>query len=213
MGAVANASAALDVYPGWICRFYVLYGAPAIDRLREFPNTEVIPMLDEPEYGKMLWRTLAASDPDVDAVIFRDCDSRLEWRERGAVDEWIKSGKSTHSMRDIDSHQRLLLLGGMWGIRGGVIKDMHALVREWISKNDMSRHVGDQEFLAEIVWPLVCGDVMCHGLPFLGDGKCPDPHPFPPHKRCRGEYVAVCIHPDGTEREICMKNAPLKVKR
>ena len=42
--------------------------------------------------GGMFWRFLVAADPGVDRYIIRDSDSRLNTRERLAVEEWISSG-------------------------------------------------------------------------------------------------------------------------
>jgi hypothetical protein len=52
-----------------------------------------------PKFG-MLWRFTVAADPTVDRFIVRDVDSRLNYRERLAVEEWIQSGRPIHIMRD-----------------------------------------------------------------------------------------------------------------
>ena len=41
-----------------------------------------------------------ANDDTVDRYIIRDVDSRLNIRERFAVEEWINSDKQFHLMRD-----------------------------------------------------------------------------------------------------------------
>ena len=45
--------------------------------------------------GGMFWRFLVAADEQVDRFIVRDSDSRLNARERLAVEEWIASGTLT----------------------------------------------------------------------------------------------------------------------
>ena len=65
----------------------------------------------------------------VDRFIVRDSDSRLNARERLAVEEWIQSGTLVHSLRDHPNHDRPLN-GGMWGGRKGAVPDMASLVRE-----------------------------------------------------------------------------------
>ena len=55
-----------------------------------------------------------SADEAVDRFIVRDADSRLNPRERLAVEEWIASGKRIHSIRDHPNHDRPLN-GGMWG--------------------------------------------------------------------------------------------------
>lgn len=57
----------------------------------------------EQAYGSkfgMIHRFTVAADTTVDRYIVRDVDSRLNYRERFAVEEWIQSGKSIHIMRD-----------------------------------------------------------------------------------------------------------------
>lgn len=52
--------------------------------------------------------------------IVRDSDSRLNARDRIAVEEWIESGKPIHSIRDHVNHC-FPMNGGMWGgIRGAI---------------------------------------------------------------------------------------------
>ena len=50
----------------------------------------------------------------VDIFASRDLDSRISEREIAAVDEFLRSNKSLHSMRDHPYHATELL-GGMWG--------------------------------------------------------------------------------------------------
>lgn len=56
----------------------------------------------------------------------RDSDSRLNARDRFAVEEWIESKKNIHSIRD-HIHHCNPMNGGMWGgtkeaIKVGVLK-------------------------------------------------------------------------------------------
>lgn len=50
-------------------------------------------------YG-MLWRFLVLEDRDIDIFIVRDVDSRISKREENAVNEWVKSNKEIHVIRD-----------------------------------------------------------------------------------------------------------------
>ena len=99
----------------------------------------------------MFWRFLVADDAAVDRYIVRDTDSRLNARERFAVEEWIESGKvcvwkggginageilpasfspqGIHSIRDHPNHDRPLN-GGLWGGKHGAIKNMGRMIRE-----------------------------------------------------------------------------------
>ena len=88
-GALQNASLAKLVYPDWVCRFYVGRSTPplVVDLLEEFDNVEIVRREEEGDWTGMFWRFLAASEEGVEALIVRDCDSRLWFRERDAVNE------------------------------------------------------------------------------------------------------------------------------
>ncbi len=51
-----------------------------------------------------IWRFLPAGDEMVSVMVSRDLDSPLTSRERAAVDEWLSSKFSFHSMRDHPYH-------------------------------------------------------------------------------------------------------------
>lgn len=204
-GAVANAALAPKIYPGWICRFHVQEGSSAIRWLGKFRHVEVVSKSDEPGYAKAFWRFLAAADPDVERVVFRDCDSRLNFREKAAVDEWIASGMDAHIMRDIETHAGLRMLAGMSGLRGGLFPDMGKICREWVSANDMGRKPTDEEFLNSVVWPRIRNSVMVHGFQHTSGGE--RVRPFPRVPPGPGEYVGQTIHPSIEE------TAMLKGKR
>ena len=101
-GAIRNAELALEVYPDWICRYYIGKNTPleTIGRLSGFDNTEIYIMNEPGDWTGMFWRFYPASDIDVDVMISRDVDSRLTSREKAAVDEWLEGDKDFHIMRD-----------------------------------------------------------------------------------------------------------------
>ena len=160
LGALQNASLAKLVYPDWVCRFYVGKSTPEhiVDLLSEFNNVEIIPMKEEGSWTGMFWRFEAAADPKIEALIVRDCDSRLWFREKVAVDEWLESGKHFHIMRDNHQHGTEIL-GGMWGVLGGVLPDM----KKWIASYDKGDFWQvDQNFLKDIVYPEVKAKAFVH---------------------------------------------------
>jgi len=191
-GALSNVDEAKEIYPDWICRFYVHNRSPVIDQLRA-KECEVIPMDIEQQWAPLFWRFNAISDPDVDFVLFRDCDSRVNWREEGAVREWLKTDKILHLMKDYPApHATETILAGMWGMRGHTITNMSDLIKTWINKSNMSNKYVDQDFLRCIIWPMFKHSVLNHGV------KSPagEAIPFPPHKPMKyGEYVGMVIAP------------------
>lgn len=153
IGAIRNAELAKEIYPDWICRFYLGgdVSEDIVNSLNSFDNTEVIIMTHKKnDWLGMFWRFYAINNhDDVDYIIFRDTDSRLTMREFEAVFEWVQSGKCLHIMRDHPYHSEAIM-GGMWGSRpkelmnivnrdlyvaGGLLPviNMEILIKDWIS--------------------------------------------------------------------------------
>ena len=172
LGALQNASLAKMVYPDWMCRFYVGKSTPRIivDMLREFDNVEIVEMEEQGDWTGMFWRFSVASDPTVDVFIVRDCDSRLWFREKAAVDEWLASDKDFHIMRDNNQHTTAIL-GGMWGARNRAVFTMDQLVHEY-AKGDYWQT--DQCFLRDIIFPEVRESSFVHDE-FFGGRPYPTP--------------------------------------
>jgi hypothetical protein len=159
-GMIRNAELSPRIYPGWQCRVYCGRSVPAdaMARLAAMPHVTTIAMPHDGDWTGLFWRFIAAGDAAADAVVFRDADSRLTARERGAVDEWVASGRAVHVMRDHPEHTAPIL-GGMWGIRRGAATSIGELM-DAFPKTD--RWQTDQDFLAERVWPLVRADAVEH---------------------------------------------------
>ena len=159
-GAIENADIALELYPSWICRYYIGKSTPlkTITELSKRENTEIFIMNEEGNWSGMFWRFLPASEPNVELMISRDTDSRLSLRERWAVEEWVKRDKNFHVMRDHPAHATEIL-GGMWGAKHGILRVMSELISKY-PKGEFWQV--DQNFLREKVWPLVKDDCFVH---------------------------------------------------
>jgi len=171
LGALQNASLAKMVYPDWICRFYVGKSTPehTLSQLSEFDNVEIIQMEEEGNWTGMFWRFLAAGDPNVEVMISRDVDSRLWFREKYAVDQWLKSDKDFHIMRDHQYHG-IPILGGMWGARGNILQNIKQLCDDF-EKGDFWQV--DQNFLGQVVFPVVHDKSFIHDEYFTKDCHFP----------------------------------------
>lgn len=158
IGAIRNAELTPIIYPGWISRFYCGKSVPKeiIEKLISLPNIEVVMMDVDGDWTGMFWRFYACEDSDI--VLSRDTDSRLSLREKIAVDEWLKSDKNFHIMRDHPYHNTLIL-GGMWGSRSGILKNIKNLIFEF---NQGNFYQVDQNFLKEKIYPLVINDSFIH---------------------------------------------------
>jgi glycosyltransferase involved in cell wall biosynthesis len=165
IGAIKNADLAGKIYPGWICRFYCGKTVPAsiIERLKRFDNVEIVHMNERGNWRGLFWRFHPASESDVAVMISRDTDSRLSYREKAAVDEWLKSDKCFHIMRDhllhILADNKRTILGGMWGAKAGCVPGMSDLVNRYEKEN---RWQSDQEFLNAKIYPLIKDRSLVH---------------------------------------------------
>ena len=182
IGAIKNADLALNVYPDWICRYYIGKSTPinVVEDIKKRSNTEILIMHEEGNWESMFWRFYAASDPSIDVMISRDADSRLDKREKEAVDEWLKSDRDFHIMRDHPNHA-MPILGGMWGARNRVRFNLYALAQDH-PKGDYWQV--DQNFLKQKIYPLIKGNNLTHDEFF-------DKSPFPANAPARTELNFV----------------------
>ncbi|MBB2150973.1 hypothetical protein [Pedobacter gandavensis] len=154
VGAVRNAALAREIYPGWRVIVYYDDTVPAmiIQKLNDL-GVILMDMTHSGIYG-LFWRFLAADISDSGHVIFRDTDSRLSLREKLAVEEWMSNNDLIHVMRDHPVHdvpfgaEKLSILGGMWGIKSGVV-EMTKAIHEFC-KERPDQYGIDQSFLENL---------------------------------------------------------------
>ena len=65
----------------------------------------------------MCWRFEPILSDDVELMFCRDTDTRIFDREVKAVEEWIKSDKLLHIMRDHKIYHQQKIFGGMFGVK------------------------------------------------------------------------------------------------
>eukprot|EP00596_Hydrurales_sp_CCMP1899_P002156 CAMPEP_0119035306 /NCGR_PEP_ID=MMETSP1177-20130426/2235_1 /TAXON_ID=2985 /ORGANISM="Ochromonas sp, Strain CCMP1899" /LENGTH=478 /DNA_ID=CAMNT_0006993353 /DNA_START=161 /DNA_END=1594 /DNA_ORIENTATION=+ len=114
-GAVHNMELASTYFPGWICRYYITSDVPEeiVLHLKALgAEIEQVPAGMGYSSG-MFWRFMVAADASVDRFIVRDVDSRLNARDRIAVEAWIDSKYPVHILRDHVNHC-IPMNGGMW---------------------------------------------------------------------------------------------------
>ena len=159
VGAVKNAELTSKIYPGWEPWFYCGSSVPK-DYMTEIESNggTIISRPESGDWTGMFWRFEPISHPEVDVMISRDTDSRLSLREKFAVDEWMKSEKLFHVMRDHPAHATPIL-GGMWGAKKPILGDMKHLITAYSKGNFWQV---DQNFLKDVVWPRVQYTTMTH---------------------------------------------------
>jgi hypothetical protein len=165
--AIESAKLQPKFYPGWVCRFYVDKSVPknVIHSLADLGSEIVIKPKTFGHLG-MFWRFEPLMDKTIERFIVRDTDSRLNIREKAAVDEWILNGSEFHIMRDHLDHEAKIC-GGMWGATNEFIEKESGVfeseVEEFIASipfNEIESARGmyfnaDQLWLWKYIWPKI----------------------------------------------------------
>lgn len=186
IGALKNAELAETIYPGWQCWFFVGSSVPSdiVSNLEQRDNCTVIRREESGDWSGMFWRFLPASNSLVDVMISRDCDSRLNLREKAAVDAWLESDKSFHIMRDHPYHTTEIL-GGMWGVKHPKLDNLNLLMAAY-EKGEFWQV--DQNFLKEVVYNKIRNDAIVHDEFF-------EKKPFPTQRQGK-EFVGMAFNED-----------------
>lgn len=177
VGAKRNVELVSHYFPGWVCRFYVdSKSDPDLVSSLQGDNVEVVMVDSQDSFHGMFWRFWASEEQDVDVYLSRDCDSRFTDREVLAIRDWLSSDKDFHIMRDHPYHTTAIL-GGMWGCRNGLMRKigLSGLIQRW---SQFGRKGIDQEFLGQVVYPLVRNFSIEHcDFPHLNFGNKLTPFP------------------------------------
>jgi protein O-GlcNAc transferase len=189
IGAVENIKLAEEIYPGWRCRFFVDNSVPqeTVEKIKSM-NADVCEVESKrsPFWWGMFWRFVVIDDPNVEVFISRDTDSRLNYREKVAVDEWLVSDKGIHVMHDHPHHVSVPMLGGMWGAKKGSIANMTEKIATW----NLYHCKGiDQTFLTQRIWPTVKNNCLRHDDGYTKRWGPSKPFPSHPPLKFDGTYV------------------------
>jgi hypothetical protein len=110
----------------------------------------------------MIHRFFAIDEPEVDVMFVRDADSRVHWKDRWAIREFLKSSASVHIIRDNPEHATAIM-GGMWGMKK--IEGIHiqTLYAEHVRNSPRGHGMGlDQDFLIDCVYPKITSVMLIH---------------------------------------------------
>ena len=118
VGALKNAILALRHFPSFEVWFYTGASVPSWlqSSLQLFSHVKIIDMRAMPEdHSAKLWRFHAFSAPDVELVLVRDVDSRLNARDAASVADFLRSGFDFHVTADHVAHQNFLITACCFG--------------------------------------------------------------------------------------------------
>ena len=107
-------------------------------------------------------RFFAIDDPDVDVAFFRDADSRVHWKDRWAINDFLASGRAVHIIRDHKDHGSCIP-AGLWGVRKGVFATtLRQAFQDWTPihagngrPDDPASFGIDQNFLGRVIYPSI----------------------------------------------------------
>jgi len=164
IGAIKNSKLKEKFYPDWEMRVYHNDSVPnyILDELKDNNVILVNTGVDENVCNSM-WRFAPASEEGVEYFISRDCDSRLFERDVTAVEEWIASGKDFHIIRDHPGGHAWEINAGMWGAKGGFIRNIKEKMNQYIQTSSwVTDRAVDQRFLQEIIYPQAITSLFLH---------------------------------------------------
>jgi hypothetical protein len=188
--AILNVQEQPQIYPYWICRFYVDDSVPesVIERLRAGGAQIVQVQGSALQWPGPMWRLLALDDPQARRILFRDADSLISQREAHAVDQWLTSGKRFHMMRDSCTHTELLM-AGLWGAVAGSLPPLRELMHRFMRTPIESMYFADQRFLRQCIWPYARTSLMQHDSVFGFMDAVPFPDGDRPHHYSRAGHL------------------------
>jgi len=150
-------------FPDWKVYIYV---SPDVDTTfaRGYSNVVV------KETGKMgginrLERLFAIDDEDVEVMFVRDADSRVHWKDRWAINDFLsKPHFIAHVIRDHPEH-KARILAGLWGVRKEAGLGIRGLF-EMFKQNPIDLGYGpdgvDQSFLGSYIYSPIKSRMLVH---------------------------------------------------
>ena len=204
IGAIKNADLCLKYYPDfeyWIYIHKKSVPQKTINDLKNKKNVKIIYKDDDINNSSpMSWRFESIDDPDVEIMVSRDIDTRILEREVVATNEWIKSGKTFHIMRDHPHHKGWPIYAGLFGTRK--IKLLDSWKKKLDEKKFIKYRTSDQDFLKDYIYPLIKDKCIIHDNFFRKEKHC---EYFTTKYNSNCDFVGMYVNPDESRSERYMK--------
>lgn len=162
-GMKENIALVATHFPGW--KVYVYVGPDVTEDMMQFLRNQ--PNVVVRETGvtgapNMIHRFYAIDEPDVQLMMVRDADSRIHWKDRWAIREFVKSSFLVHTVRDNKEHTAKMM-GGLWGIKKAAGINMRETYAAFKDEVDAEKSLGhDQNFLGEVLYPQIWKNLLVH---------------------------------------------------
>jgi len=111
----------------------------------------------------MIHRFFAIDEPEVDTMIVRDADSRIHWKDRWAIREFLSHPLAkVHIVRDNPEHTTAIM-GGLWAMNKIDGMNIQRLYEAHKQSNPKGHGMGlDQDFLIDCVYPKITNIMLIH---------------------------------------------------
>ena len=183
-GVWDNLKLTKEIMPEWKMRVYV---NDSID-LNTLPKEdEHIAYFKVNDDNFMFWRFYPWDDENIDILLSRDLDDRINYYDYQLVKTFESSEFSFCCARTHEVHNTSVM-GGLWGAKPKNFKfSLLSLLQEWRKKNGASNYMCDQNFLASCIWPLV--QEQCISFGFHGDMFNSGKHVYLPLDKLRPDHA------------------------
>lgn len=175
-------------YPDWYVYVYLGDDVPewfAQYLITTYKNV-VIRRTGVKGFENTIHRFFAIDEPGVDAMFVRDCDGRIHWRDRWAINYFMKqTRKNLLIIRDHKEHN--CMLAGTWGIRKSIVKiPVRSMFASWNpvhcgsgDPNNVRGYGIDQNFLSSVFYEHYADEVLVvHSFDYVSDGEMGVKFPF-----------------------------------
>ena len=174
-----------NYYPDWKVYLYV---SPDVDfgfiqKVSQYSNVVLKPT------GKVglinrIERLFAIDEPEVETMFVRDADSRVHWKDRWAINDFLSKPQFiAHAIRDHEAHE-VQLLAGLWGMHkteGIVVRNFFQLYLNNPIDLGYGENGVDQSFLGIYIYHSVKNRLLVHysnKRAFKGEEAIEFPFPF-----------------------------------
>ena len=162
VGLIENLQLIQQYFSDW--KVYVYVGSDIteerIAKILAFPQV-VLRKTGKLGESNMIDRFCAIDEPGVDVMFVRDADSRIHWKDRWAIQQFLSTSYSLHIIRDHKEHTSPIL-GGLWGLRKPDVSIRQLYTQYTEDKSLGHRWAHDQNFLADVVYPKFKRDALVH---------------------------------------------------
>ena len=188
---IQNVELIQGYFPGWKVYLYV---SPDVDTgfLQQVSQYSNVVLKHTGKLGTInrLERLFAIDDPEVETMFVRDADSRVHWKDRWAINDFLSKPQFIgHVIRDSKEHGASIL-AGLWGMHKIPEINMRELFTMFLN-NPIDLGFGkdgvDQSFLGIYIYNRIKNRLLVHysnSMVLSGEHVVEFPFPYTNHFYC-----------------------------